>query len=142
MSNDITRTPTPRTDALQHGGERLDRLAKELSEVDEVCYRAAVEDLYMDAAGQLERRTDGFRNAIDLCVEKDRKIDQLKAEITALRKDRERLDWLSINYETRINVRLSVHSFVVQWDHNDDYYFESVGDSLRAAIDAAMKGGE
>ena len=119
-------TPTPRTDAIQHGGERLDSLAKELAGVDELGYRAAVEELYMDAAKELAAA---------------------KAENAALRKDRERLDWLEAHVPTH-----AIDQYVDKDDPANGFAIERFGKggadaiflgvTLRAAIDSAMEGGE
>lgn len=52
----MTNAPTPKNSTLPHGGERLNSLAAELAAVDEQCYRAAVEELYMDASGELAEK--------------------------------------------------------------------------------------
>lgn len=83
----------------------------------------------------------GIRDGIILAINNERDIlAQRDKRVEELDKDRERLDWLEKNHGDMECCERTPG--VIQWevDSHDGHY--EIGDSIRAAIDAAMKEAE
>lgn len=121
MSNDTTHIPTPRTDAA--------------------CDYTAPEKLHAECK-KLELELAKAKADVKAHNKNYAKMERLKRALAAARKDSERLDWMSSLPKMEF-CRLAISGGIEMEGYDPDGEdIESAGDTLRAAIDAAMEGGE